>query len=205
MVLIILLVVGICLLLLLLIVLTLYFIPVIAQIALGKTPESGYVLLQASWGLIGARTRMERGESRQEFLIGERSLYTRTVKDRKPKKPSFSIQKVFCLLQLVPSLFHLLGKLLNTMTFQELRGNLVVGFQNPAETGIFYGWYFAVLPVLVGSRVSLAVTPVFDRQVLEGEVMTKVRVDRPLLLILTMAKLYMDPDVRNALSGLRED
>ena len=59
MVLIFLLVVGICL--LLLIVLALYFIPVIAQIALGKTPESGYVLLQASWGLIGARTRMERG------------------------------------------------------------------------------------------------------------------------------------------------
>jgi hypothetical protein len=203
MVLIFLLVVGICL--LLLIVLTLYFIPVIGKIALGKTPESGYVLLQASWGLIGARTRMEGGESRQEFLIGERPLYTRTVKDRGSRKYHLSISKVLHLLELIPSLTHLLGKLLNTMTFQELRGNLMVGFKNPAATGIFYGWYFAILPALIGSRVSLDVTPVFNRQVLEGEVMTKVRVDRPLLLILTMAKLYRDRDVRNALSGLRED
>jgi len=95
MVLIFLLVVGICL---LFIVLALYFIPVIAQIAFGKTPESGYVLLQASWGLIGVRTKMERGESRQEFLIGERPLYTRTVKDREPRKSHFSISKVFHLL-----------------------------------------------------------------------------------------------------------
>ncbi len=76
-----LLVVGI----LILITLTLYFIPVIAQIALGKTPESGYLLFQASWGVIGARTRMEGGESRHEFLIGERTLYTRTVKDQKTR------------------------------------------------------------------------------------------------------------------------
>ena len=99
MILIFLLVVGICL---LLVVLALYFIPVIAQVALGKTPEFGYVLLQASWGLVGARTRMERGESRQEFLIGERPLYTRTVKDEEPKKSPFSIHKVFHLLQLIP-------------------------------------------------------------------------------------------------------
>ena len=78
-----LLVVGI----LILITLTLYFIPVIAQIALGKTPESGYFLLQASWGVIGARTRMEGGESRQEFLIGERPFYSRTVKDKKTRAP----------------------------------------------------------------------------------------------------------------------
>jgi hypothetical protein len=61
-----------------------------------------------------------------------------------------------------------------------------------------------MLPALMGSRVSLEVTPVFDRQVLEGEIMARVRIDRPLLLILAMARLFIDRDVRNALSGLRE-
>jgi len=206
-----LLVVGICI--PLLIVLTLYFIPVIAQIALGKTPESAYLLIQASWGLIGARTRMEGGESRQEFLIGERLLYTRTVKDQKtrapeageePKKTPSHIRRAHYLLQLIQPLSHLGEKFLRSMTLQEIRGNLIVGFRNPADTGILYGWYSAILPALMGSRVSLEVTPVFDRAVLEGEIMARVRIDRPLLLILAMFRLFIDRDVRNALSGLRE-
>jgi len=204
-----LLVVGI----LLLIALTLYFIPVIAQIALGKTPESGYLLIQASWGMIGARTRMEGGESRQEFLIGERPLYTRIVKDEETralevgeelrKIPSL-IRRAHYLLQLIRPLSHLWGKFLRSMTLQEIRGNLIVGFRNPADTGIFYGWYCAIFPTLMISPVCLDVTPVFDRPVLEGEIMAKVRIDRPLLLILAMFRLFFDRDVRKAIAGLRE-
>jgi hypothetical protein len=204
-----LLVVGI----LILITLTLYFIPVIAQIALGKTPESGYLLFQASWGVIGARTRMEGGESRHEFLIGERTLYTRTVKDQKTRalevgeelrKIPSHLRKVPHLLQLIQPLSDLGRKLLHSMTLQEIRGNLIVGFRNPADTGIFYGWYCAIFPTLMVSQVSLDVTPVFDRPVLEGEIMAKVRIDRPLLLLLAMIRLFFDRDVRNAIAGLRE-
>jgi hypothetical protein len=204
-----LLVVGI----LIIITLILYFIPVIAQIALGKTPESGYLLLQASWGVIGARTRMEGGESRQEFLIGEHPLYTRTVKDQKTRAPEVGeelrtipshIRRAHYLLQLIQPLSHLGRKLLQSMTLQEIRGNLVVGFRNPADTGIFYGWYCAIFPTLTVSRVCLDVTPVFDRPVLEGEIMAKVRIDRPLLLLLAMFRLFFDRDVRNAIAGLRE-
>ena len=204
-----LLVVGI----LLLITLTLYFIPVIAQIALGKTPESVYLLFQASWGVIGARTRMEGGESRQEFLIGERPLYTRTVKDQKTRAPEVGevfrkipslIRRAHHLLQLTQPLSHLGRKLLQSMTLQEIRGNLKVGFRNPVDTGIFYGWYCAIFPTLLISPVCLDVTPVFDRPVLEGEIMAKVRIDRPLLLLLAMFRLFFDRDVRNAIAGLRE-
>jgi len=204
-----LLVVGI----LLLITLTLYFIPVIAQIALGKTPESGYLLFQASWGVIGARTRIEGGESRHEFLIGKHPLYSRTDKDQKTRAPEAGeelrkipshIRSAHYLLQLIRPLSHLGGKFLRSMTLQEIRGNLVVGFRNPADTGIFYGWYCAIFPTLMVSRVSLDVTPVFDRPVLEGEIMAKVRINRPLLLILAMFRLFFDRDVRNAIAGLRE-
>ena len=204
-----LLVVGI----LIIITLILYFIPVIAQIALGKTPESGYLLFQASWGVIGARTRMEGGESRQEFLIGERPLYTRTVKDQKTRAPEVGeelrtipshIRSAHYLLQLIRPLSHLGGKLLRSMTLQEIRGNLIVGFRNPADTGIFYGWYCAIFPTLMVSRVCLDVTPVFDRPVLEGEILAMVRIDRPLLLLLATFRLFFDRDVRNAIAGLRE-
>ena len=194
-------------------ILTLYLIPVIVQIACERIPESKYLLVQVSWGFIGARMRMEGGESRLEFLFGNRPLYSRTVKGsetrvpemvEEPRKTSLSIRRVRCLLQLIRPISHLLGKFLRSMTFQEIRGNLMIGFRNPAETGIFYGWYSALLPILMVSRVCLDVTPVFDRQVLEGDIMAKVRINRPLLLIVAMARLYMDRDVRTALSGLRE-
>jgi hypothetical protein len=90
------------------------------------------------------------------------------------------------------------------MTLQEIRGNLVVGFRNPADTGIFYGWYCAIFPILMVSPVCLDVTPVFDRPVLEGEIMARVRIDRPLLLLFAMFRLFFDRDVRNAIAGLRE-
>jgi hypothetical protein len=198
--------------LLILIAISLYFIPVIAHIALGKTPESGYLLIQASWGLIGARTRMEGGESRQEFLIGERPLYSRTVKDQKTRPAEVGeslrnipshIRRVRYVLQLIRPLSHLLRHLLRTTTLQEVRGNLMVGFRNPADTGIFYGWFSAIYPILMVSRVCIDITPVFDRPVLEGEITAKVRIDRPLLLIFAMFRLFLDRDVRKALSGIR--
>jgi len=156
---------------------------------------------------------MEGGESRQEFLIGEHPLYTRIVKDQKTRalevgeelrKIPSHIRRAHYLLQLIQPLSHFGRKFLQLMTLQEIRGNLIVGFRNPADTGIFYGWYCAIFPTLMVSRVSLDVTPVFDRPVLEGEIMAKVRIDRPLLLILAMFRLFFDRDVRNAIAGLRE-
>jgi Protein of unknown function (DUF2953) len=198
--------------LLILIAISLYFIPVIAHIALGKTPESGYLIIQASWGVIGASTRIEGSESRQEFLIGERPLYTRTVKDQKTRPTEVGeslrnipshIRRAHYVLQLIRPLSHLLSHLHRSMTLQEIRGNLMVGFRNPADTGIFYGWFSAIYPFLMVSRVCIDITPVFDRPVLEGEITAKVRIDRPLLLIIVMSRFFLDRDVRKALSGIR--
>jgi hypothetical protein len=206
-----LLVVGICI--PLIIALSLFFIPIIVQVALGNTPESGYYLVLASWGWLGARTRTERGESRQEFLLRDHPLYTRTAKAGEPPVPQAveeplgipsRTRRTLHLLRLVRPFSPLAGKFFRSMALEEIRGCLKVGLRDPAETGILYGWYCAILPVLTGSRVSLDVTPVFDRQVLEGEVTVRLRIDRPLLLLLAMARLFLDRDVRDALSGLRE-
>jgi hypothetical protein len=156
---------------------------------------------------------MDGDASRHEFLIGDHPLYSRTVKDQKTRAPEVKeelkkipshIRRAQYLLQLIRPISHLGGKFLRSMTLQEIRGNLIVGFRNPADTGIFYGWYCAIFPTLMVSPVCLDVTPVFDRPVLEGEIMAKVRIDRPLLLILSMFRLFFDRDVRKAIAGLRE-
>jgi len=198
--------------LLLILLLSLFLIPVIARVALGKTSESGYYLVQASWGWIGARTRGDGGGSRQEFLLGDYPLYTRTVKAgeaapekrKEPGKPRSLIKRAPHLLRLIRPLSHQGGKILHRMTLEEIRGRMMIGFPDPAQTGILFGWYCAIHPLLRCHQVHLEITPVFDRTLLEGEVMARVRIDRPLLIILAMARLFLDRDVRAALSGLRE-
>jgi hypothetical protein len=135
------------------------------------------------------------------------------MKDRKTRElkvaeelrkiPSL-LRSAHYLLQLIQPLSHLGGKFFRSLTLQEIRGNLTVGFRNPADTGIFYGWYCAISPVLIVSPVCFDIIPVFDRPVQEGEIMAKLRIDRPLLLILATIRLFFDRDVRNAISGLRE-
>jgi hypothetical protein len=208
------LIVGIGILLILILILSLFFIPVRAQVALGNVPGPELLLAQASWAGIGARMRKEGGRTRQELLLGDHPLYTRSAKDEKearppgageePRKTPFSPGRLLHLLKLIRPLLSLGGEILRRMTLEEIRGRMRIGFQDPAHTGILYGWYWAILPVLGCTRVSLDVTPVFDGEVLEGEVMARVRIDRPLLLLLAMARFFLDRDVRVALSGLRE-
>jgi hypothetical protein len=156
--------------------------------------------------------RSEGGESRQVLLLGDHPLFTWTGKAEKargsegkgePRAPSL-LRRIPHLLKLIKPLLSLVRKVLHRTTLEEIRGRMTVGFQDPAITGILFGWYCAILPALGCSRVLLEVTPAFDREVLEGEVMARVRIDRPLLLILAMARLFLDREVRSAFSELRE-
>jgi hypothetical protein len=196
----------------LLILLSLFFIPVRARVALGNAPGLELFVAQASWAGIGGRMRMEGNETRQEILLAGHSLYIRTSKEgeagprggeEEPRAPP-PLRKVPHLLKLARPLLSLGGEVLHRTTLEEIRGRMRIGFRDPSWTGILFGWYCALLPVLACSRVSLEVTPVFDGEVLEGEVRARARIDRPLLLLLAAARLLLDRDVRAALSGLRE-
>ena len=205
--------VGICI-LTLLIILALFFIPVITRIVLGLTPDTHYFIIQVSWGWIGAKMRRVGFQSRQEFLIGDHPYYVRTVQARGPdasqagkefQKTRSLGKRVIVMLGLIRPLLHFGKKLFQATTLQEIRGNLKIGFQDPVVTGLLYGGYCAILPALKGSRLSLDITPTFDRAVMEGKIMASVKVNRPLFLILPVARLFLDGNVRRSLSALIED
>jgi hypothetical protein len=198
----------------LLIILSLFFIPIRAVVTAGWARGSGYALLQASWGFIGARMRREGRETRVEYLFLGRPFYTRTGEDRgtTPRAPPESargplpiLSRIRLLLRLIRPFSSFGGKLLRAITLQEFRAQLRVGLRDPASTGQLYGCFCAFRPLLVRDRVSVEVRPVFDRQLFEGEIMARLRIDRPLLLMVATAMLFLDPDVRGSMTLLRGD
>ncbi len=61
-----------------------------------------------------------------------------------------------------------LGKIIKSMRPRFLRAEALVGLGEPDLTGYVYGAYWAVKPFL-GKKCQVAVTPDFDRRILEGE------------------------------------
>ena len=199
---------GVCI-LLLFSALALFLVPVIVLVAIGRRPGSASAMLQASWGIIGARARREGGDTRVEYLFLGRPIHTRSGGGRKAppvqrpegKRPAPStLSWAWLLLRLIKPVSSFGDRLLHATTLLEARGRLRVGVGDPVETGLLFGRYCALAPLLRVNRIYLDLSPVFDRQVLEGEVAARLRIDRPLLLILAGAGLLLNRDVRAALS-----
>ena len=207
-----LLVLGGIALLVILILLSLFFIPVRAFVTAGWGQGEGYALFQASWACLGARIRTGGQETRVEYLFFGKPVRTRPGRDRGTSSPSspeegherppvLSLLRI--LLRLVRPLARFGGRVIRATTFQEIRAQLVVGLRDPASTGQLYGWYCALRPLLPADRLSVQVSPIFDRQAFEGEMLARFRIDRPLLLIGGIAKVLLNPDVRKGISLLR--
>jgi hypothetical protein len=207
-----LLVLGGIALLVILVLLSLFFIPVRAFAAAGWGRGEGYALFQASWACLGARIRTGRQETRVEYLLLGMSFRTRSGRDRGIASSALPKEgrerpPVLSLLWILPWLVRPLARfgerIIRATTFQEIRAQLVVGLRDPASTGELYGWYCAIWPLLAGDRFSVQVSPVFDRQVFEGEMLARFRIDRPLLLMGAIAEVLLNPDVRRGISLFR--
>lgn len=75
---------------------------------------------------------------------------------------------------------------------RNLSGAVVFGFEDPYTVGRVLGLLSIFYPVY---REQLAVTPVFDRQVLEGDFETKGHI-RLIHLVAVLVRLYRNPAIR---------
>ena len=104
---------------------------------------------------------------------------------------------------LLPSLLGLLSRVVRHVQVRRVTGELEIGFRNPADTGILFGYYCAVSPILLTTdRIGFRLTPVFDRETLQGEVGLEIRLNYPISVIAGGARFIADPDNRNAIRGI---
>jgi hypothetical protein len=78
-----------------------------------------------------------------------------------------------------------------------------IGLADPVLTGMVYGWYCAVRPLLACSRIFLDIIPVFDRNVCDMELEMRWDLRHPLMLAISAWRLYRNRDVQEALSIMK--
>lgn len=179
--------------LLLLLIVALYVIP--ARITGSFRAAGGEILFSAALSWCGISLVFSR-EHRELFLtvrwlrwdVVKRPLRREEPRpgSGKEEKPSRGWRPS------LPEIFRLIRAIAGSLSFARFRGQVLLGFASPAATGRLYGYWSALrFAVPEDDRISFTLTPVFDREVLEGEGELELLLHRPLTLILQAFAILM--------------
>ena len=103
--------------------------------------------------------------------------------------------------ELVKHGFSRLGKILRSLRPRFLRAQALVGLGEPDLTGYAYGIYWAVKPFL-GKKCQAAITPDFERRVIEGEIVLGGRVMAAVVLH-HVVRVLLDRRLRRLIDRLK--
>jgi hypothetical protein len=172
--------------LLLLLVIALYVIP--ARITGFFRAAGGEILISAafSWCGISLVFSLEHWEPVLTVRWLRWDVVKRPLRKEEPRPESAGEEKPSRGWRpSLPELLGLIRAVAGSLSFSRFRGQLSLGLASPAATGCLYGYWTAFrYAVPADDRISFDLTPVFDREVLEGEGELELLLHRPLTLIL---------------------
>ena len=182
-----------------------YRSPLDLQIAMERTSTSTALMLSASWSALTVKSTYTGGEgSLSLFFLGK--MVIRREISQKPEirkrqervsGSSIGLEPVLQILPLGSDMIRFMRAILRHLSIRKIEGAFTVGLQNPADTGVVFGFFSAVRPLLFPcNRISLSMTPVFDREILEGHVRADFRISQPLFIPVLMLRLAMKPGAR---------
>jgi len=182
-----------------------YRSPLDLQIALDWNGAGTLLLLSARWSAFSLKStfRGREGSLCLSFL-GKRIFRRERARKPEVRKSSGSVPGLYTgpdlLLQippLVPDMIRILKAVLRHLTIRQIEGDFTIGLRNPADTGMLFGGYAAIRPLLLPChRISLSMKPVFDRQILEGYLVADLRLNRPLCIPVLLLRLAAKPRTR---------
>ncbi len=188
--------------------LALYLIPVTLDAVGHCKRECISATATVAWGIFGARARATGGEGVLEFLIAGRPVMTRDIaevagapREEEEEKPSLPAKEyINAAVDLWPHAKKIIATALRSLYLEMLRGDVTLGLDNPADTGMIYGYCTALRYALwPAEAIDFIVTPVFDRRVFEGSFTLRMQVRRPLLIIIAVVQALLKKPVRQRL------
>ncbi len=193
----------------LLIILVLHLVPVDATLAAEVSKDTALMTASAVWGIVGARIYVGDGARRMDVLLAGHPVMKRDlggVLEKKPeeeeeRRPGSGIREyVDAVGDIWPHIGQVLRALLRSLSLQELTGEVTLGLESPAATGILFGYCSALRYSLWAVEpIDFRMTPVFDRRVLEGRLTVRVRIRRLLLIVVPVIAALMKRPVRERL------
>ncbi len=182
-----------------------YAVPIRIRLRADCSNDRRSAFVSVCWLSLGVRCTLSREGGAFHLLLGDvllplpASPGSETPGSRgqgdtalqEPQAPTTSsyIQSAVTYL---PDLISFSRATLRSLSFRRLDCRAVVGLSGPAETGMLYGYYWAVKPLLCSNgRTSLEVVPDFTKEHLEGHLELDARISCPFNLVARLARLYI--------------
>ncbi|MCE5338822.1 MAG: DUF2953 domain-containing protein [Methanomicrobiaceae archaeon] len=192
------------------ILLALYLIPVTLSTVADCRRESLRATATVAWGIVGARVRADDGVQVLEVLLAGRPVMTRDLREvarAPPEKkaeargPALPVREyIDAAGDLWPHLRRILAAVYRSLYLETLRGNVTLGLESPADTGVIYGYCTAARYALwPAEAIDFVMTPVFDHEVFEGTFTLRMQIRWPLLIIIPAVRALLQKPVRQRL------
>ena len=194
--------------------LALYLVPVTVSTVADCSRESARATATVAWGIAGARVRVADGVQVLEILLAGRRVMTRDLREMAAPEPEEEKEKkveepkpalplreyLDAAGDLWPHLQRILAAFVRSLCLETLRGDVTLGLESPADTGVIYGYCSAIRYALwPAEAIDLVMTPVFDREVFEGTFTLKMQIRRPLLILIPVVRALLQKQVRQRL------
>lgn len=192
--------------------LLLYYIPV--DITAQAEKEAGIIeaSITVTWGMVGMQVQYQGSVTVIRFRIFGHPVFTRPWTGQDWQRPAAGGEgavpdigeTIRFILQVWPATRKVLSAFIHSLSLTRITCRVRFGTQNAAATGRIFGYCAAILPAQVLSeRVSVEVTPVFDRETFEGCMSASFRINHVLLICIPVVRLLLDRKTRDALHTFR--
>jgi hypothetical protein len=180
-----------------------FMTPLDLSVIASKRSGPASLSLIARWSIFGLGYSYTQKAGHMQLLMSGKSIYSREIspgpkgalKIRRSGAEVRTMISQICIIQaLLPGILRILRPLKRHGRFRSLCCNLVLGTGSPVETGLIFGIFSAVRPILmISPRVSLSLEPVFNKEILEGDCRVDLRLNRPFIVISLILRLVLSP------------
>ncbi|HUH79294.1 MAG TPA: hypothetical protein VLY83_05295 [Methanoregula sp.] len=192
-------------------VLALYAVPVRCGVAYCRETGGEGNTVSASWGPVGGSVSRRDGLRVSRIFFCGREIWCRSGPDEHRKGgpagagPPGAGLPVTDIPGIVAPLLGDAGAMIREVYRQSylegMTGRIRIGLENPAATGLLYGMYRASRFILDAAGITVAVEPVFSGQVLEVDVVMKLRIRHPLMILARGLAIARNPAVRRLMAA----
>jgi len=189
--------------------LCLTFIPVNINFRLEKGESLTRRVTSIVWGAVGiAYTDWNKVSETRYLLFGQTIIRRR--KEKKPKeRPIIEKGQIVKFMRLpyeaIPHFINFIKTLFKLISIRKVQCDAQLGLSDPANTGILFGYLTALKSVLRPiERLRIRLTPVFDKQTLEGGFNIILRINYPIRIIAAAIGLFFKKPVREFMKSMRE-
>jgi hypothetical protein len=188
-----------------------YLIPLDISLVFERWESGAFLCAGASWCMFSVRGRYQNGSGFLDILIGKTRIWSHAVEPGARAgvpEEAWDFRTIGDhlseILMLRSDVMRIISALVRHTRIRRLACDIRFGLSRPAVTGMAFGYYTAIRPlVMQDSRISLSVSPVFDRQLFEGSCRCDLRIDRPLVIPALVIRLFLSPRTWHLMNIIR--